>query len=249
MGCQLHKNIVGFKAFEVRIIESNKKFFFGTCVQDEKQAEVERSNWMLAIVDVIAGVASSLFPDVYLACYPIPTVPSTERRVLAGVLLHFDGEHGISACYCELHSQREGRAELVLYENQFCEQIILEIPIHVSTSCTKLSGFPSAAFMLDDHTFAGRSEEESSLWMRAISNVVVKIQNDAADPTPAVGSVSAGHCRPHRVAAKRECGQAQVCFAAAESLLSISYNTWLCTANLVRCRHGLLRWNGLHFTC
>lgn len=52
-----------------------------------------------------------------------------------------------------------------------------------SSVCVDIVGINCSCFVLDCHTFASQTPSERKLWLRAISNVKVKTQNGAPEPT------------------------------------------------------------------
>ncbi|CAE8636543.1 unnamed protein product, partial [Polarella glacialis] len=71
-------------------------------------------------------VTQSLFPAFRVSCEPLDTNYGTQRRLMAGYLLHFDDVFTVSVLYCELHAHREDRAKLALYENEFCHTPVFD---------------------------------------------------------------------------------------------------------------------------
>merc|ERR1711874_576999 len=72
---------------------------------------------------------------------------------------------------------------MVIYENDLCGNLIMEILITESTVCCDVVGINCSCFIVDCHHFASQSPSERKLWLRALSNVKVKIQNRAPEPT------------------------------------------------------------------
>eukprot|EP00928_Gymnodinium_smaydae_P014799 TRINITY_DN15437_c0_g5_i2.p1 TRINITY_DN15437_c0_g5~~TRINITY_DN15437_c0_g5_i2.p1 ORF type:complete len:272 (+),score=43.38 TRINITY_DN15437_c0_g5_i2:175-990(+) len=102
----------------------------------------------------------------------------------AGYLVHHDGSMVASALYCELHPQcDEGTAKLVLYEDETCQVLLTEILLTEHSNCSEKVGINCSCFSLEDHQFSSRSLAERRLWLRAISNLKVKLQNRAPSPT------------------------------------------------------------------
>merc|ERR1711879_235629 len=59
----------------------------------------------------------------------------------------------------------------------------MEIIITVGTICCEKMGVSCGCFCIDGYQFCTRTCAERKLWLRAISNVKVKLQNRAPSPT------------------------------------------------------------------
>jgi len=112
-------------------------------------------------------------------------VPESKGRILASYLLLREEENTlISVPYCELRAWRKGFAQLAFYSDETCTQQILTMAITGKTRIFERSGEDCSSFAVDGHSFCARSFEEKQIWLRALSNVKVKLQNDAPDPSP-----------------------------------------------------------------
>lgn len=185
------------KIFKVSLFMHSMTYFFGisgettgpqaatTTVEDaESKADAERAQWVLDIALVTRQVTQSLFPPFRISCTPLPKVPATHTRLMAGYLLHNEADGAIAAMYCELHSHGlHGRAKLALYETELCHVPVLDIPILQDSSCCERIGVDCGCFCIDDHQFAARTFLERRIWLRAISNVKVKLRNEAPPPS------------------------------------------------------------------
>lgn len=136
------------------------------------------------IARAIRIVTQSLFPPFKVSCDPIAAVPSTHDRLLAGYLIHSDSRSRASVLFCELHPQLDKSAKLILYENDRCSVILMELVITALSVVTEKVGINCSSFCVDDHQFVSRTLAERKLWLRAIGNVKVKLQNDAPRPFP-----------------------------------------------------------------
>merc|ERR1740138_75886 len=87
-----------------------------------------------------------------------------------------------SVLYCELHPQCEDRAKLVLYENEVCQTPVMDVYITERSLCCEKIGINCSCFSIEEHQFSTRTLAERKLWLRAILNLKVKLQNHA--PTP-----------------------------------------------------------------
>merc|ERR1712216_1057148 len=103
-------------------------------------------------------------------------------RLLASYLIHRDNAHSLSVLFCELHAHRDDSARLVLYEDDRCIIPVMDIIITGSSVCCDIVGINCSCFVVDAHHFASQTPSERKLWLRALSNVKVKIQNHAPPP-------------------------------------------------------------------
>lgn len=168
------------KVFRILIFRQCQSFCFGA---QGAHAEEERSSWILAISSTIRSLTQSLFPDFSISCEPLDSNAATHRRLMAGYLLHFEHVSTSSVLYCELHPHEDDQAKLVLYENELCQTPMLDIYISERSICCEKNGASCSCFVLEDHEFSARTLAERKLWLRAISNLQVKIQNQAPSPT------------------------------------------------------------------
>jgi len=175
-------NISDFKIFKVSLFAQGACYYFGVKGEDEREAEEERSRWVLDISRAMRLVTQSLFPPFQISCDPLPSLPATERRIMAGYLVHFDSCFTVSILYCELHPQDEDCARLVLYQNERCLVTVQEMFVTERSICCEKIGINCSCFSVEDHQFSARSLSERKLWLRAISNLKVKLQNRAPSP-------------------------------------------------------------------
>jgi len=176
-------NMMGMKIFKVSLFTQGMCYYFGVRAQDEGQADEERAQWVLEISKTITTVTQSLFPPFSITCMPVDAVPSTHRRLMAGYLVYHDSPLVASVMYCELHPHSNGQAKLALYENELCQIPVMDVYITECTVCCEKAGISCSCFCIDCHQFAARTFSERKLWLRAISNIKVKLQNDAPRPS------------------------------------------------------------------
>merc|ERR1712151_1018618 len=69
------------------------------------------------------------------------------------------------------------------YENDLCEAPITDVHVTEASVCCDVVGINCSCFIVDSHHFASQTPSERKLWLRALSNVKVKIQNRAPEPT------------------------------------------------------------------
>merc|ERR1719507_1636466 len=76
-----------------------------------------------------------------------------------------------------------GEARLVLHKDEWCEQEVLSILLENTSTVSTRKGTYCTVFGVDHHRFCARTREEKELWLRAVSNIKVKLMFDAPDPT------------------------------------------------------------------
>jgi hypothetical protein len=173
------------KSFKVSLLDHDPCCYFAVRSICEREADEERSDWVLGISHTILLITDSLLPGFSITCDPLPTVSETSRRLVAGYLIHRDDAGSISVLFCELHAHEGDSARFVLYENELCSNRIMDIIITESSVCCDIVGINCSCFVIDCHHFASQTPSERKLWLRALSNVKVKIQNRAPDPDEA----------------------------------------------------------------
>merc|ERR1712032_1072515 len=102
---------------------------------------------------------------------------------MAGYLIHKDEGNSISVLFCELSAHSGLSARMVLYEDEACQNTIMDILITEASVCCDIVGINCSCFIVDSHHFASQTPSERKLWLRALSNVKVKIQNRAPEAT------------------------------------------------------------------
>jgi len=174
-----------FKCFKVSLFTQGACLYFGVSVADfqDRQADEERSRWVIDISRAMRLVTQSLFPPFAILCEPLEAVAQTKRRLMAGYVVHHDDVTTASVLYCELHPQSNEHSKLALYENELCEVLVMDIFINERSTCCEKVGISCSCFSVEDHLFSTRTLAERKLWLRAISNVKVKLQNRAPSPT------------------------------------------------------------------
>eukprot|EP00930_Biecheleria_cincta_P048305 TRINITY_DN33643_c0_g1_i1.p1 TRINITY_DN33643_c0_g1~~TRINITY_DN33643_c0_g1_i1.p1 ORF type:complete len:395 (+),score=68.94 TRINITY_DN33643_c0_g1_i1:78-1262(+) len=170
------------KVFKVALYTQNICLYFGVKSEDSNDAEEERSQWVMDISTTIRLVTQSLFPPFRILCDPIGEIASTHTRLMAGYLLHSDSTTLLSVVYCELHAQQGEYATLMVYQNEACKEPMLEICLTAETLCVEKVGINCSCFTLDEHDLSSRTLSERKVWIRAISNIKVKLSNNAPPP-------------------------------------------------------------------
>mmetsp|Transcript_45443 Transcript_45443/g.120522 ORF Transcript_45443/g.120522 Transcript_45443/m.120522 type:complete len:410 (-) Transcript_45443:202-1431(-) len=176
-------NLSQFKVFKVSLFTLGICYYYGVRGEDEHQGEEERSRWVFDISRATRLVTQSLFPPFNISCEPIHSVEETKRRLMAGYIIHHDDMLVASVLYCELHPQSDDQAKLVLYENELCQEPVMDIYLTERSICCEKVGINCSCFCVEDHQFSTRTLSERKLWLRAISNVKVKLQNRAPCPS------------------------------------------------------------------
>lgn len=171
-----------FKVFKIALYTQNICLYFGVKSEDSNDAEEERSGWVMDISTTIRLVTQSLFPPYRILCDPIGEVASTHTRLMAGYLLHSDSTIFLSVVYCELHAQQGDYATLMVYQNEGCKDPVVEICLTAESLCVEKVGINCSCFTLDEHDLSTRTLSERKVWIRAISNIKVKLSNNAPPP-------------------------------------------------------------------
>eukprot|EP00929_Paragymnodinium_shiwhaense_P103756 TRINITY_DN6747_c0_g2_i1.p1 TRINITY_DN6747_c0_g2~~TRINITY_DN6747_c0_g2_i1.p1 ORF type:complete len:407 (-),score=56.15 TRINITY_DN6747_c0_g2_i1:160-1380(-) len=171
------------KSFKVSLLEQDMCCYFAVQSVCERQAEEERSSWVLCISHTILLITSSLMPQVPMTCDPVRYAKHTRRRLLAGYLVHRDDQKSLSVVYCELNAHDQAEARMIIYEDHTCRNQVWDIYITESSVCCDIVGINCSCFVVDYHNFAAQTPSERKLWLRALSNVKVKMQNRAPPPT------------------------------------------------------------------
>lgn len=171
-----------FKIFKVQLYTLSRCYYFG--VRGEASiGEEERASWVCDISTTVRLVTQSLFPPFRILCDPLPFREQTHRRLLAGYLLHSDGPYMVSVLYCELQAHQGDQALLVLYENESCEVALNSVVLNVDAIVAEKVGINCSCFTVEKHDFSSRTLSERKLWLRAISNIKVKLANAAPSPS------------------------------------------------------------------
>lgn len=176
-------NLAEFRCFKVSMFTHGVCLYFGVREKtfDPGVAEEKRSAWVLDISRAVRLVTQSLFPGFQICCRPLASVPRTSRRIMAGYLAHHDDSNTVSVLYCELQPQQGDKGRLVMYDNENCEDCLSEIILTPRTTCTEKVGISCTCFTVEQHLFSARTIAERKLWLRALSNIKVKLQHGAPE--------------------------------------------------------------------
>jgi len=171
------------KSFKISLLDPDPCCYFAVRNTCEGEAEEERSNWVLGLSHTILLITDSLLPTFSVTCDPLPSASQTARRLMASYLIHRDGSNSVSVVFCELQAHSEYVAHMVMYESDLCEKVVMDIEITEDSICCDVVGINCSCFIVAAHHFASQTPSERKLWLRALSNVKVKIQNRAPEPT------------------------------------------------------------------
>eukprot|EP00913_Durusdinium_trenchii_P023593 g22168.t1 len=197
-----------FKIFKVQLYTLSRCYYFGVKGLENsagrpKDEGLERASWVCDISTTVRLVTQSLFPPFRILCDPLSAVEETQRRLLAGYLIRSDSQCTISVLYCELRAHHGNQAMLVLYENETCEVPVTSIVLtadavvaeKIGINCSCFSArTPSQGRVLGPCVCASNGARKRSsfsvpeiigrkLWLRAISNIKVKLANAAPSPS------------------------------------------------------------------
>lgn len=173
------------KIFKIFFFVKNLCYFFGVSADDEGLAEKERQQWVADVARAVHLVTQSLFPPFSISCEPICAAAVTARRLMAGYVLYHSGDDVATILYGELspHTRGSDLARLAFYENEQCQRLAMEIWLSVASNCFEKVGVSCTCFCINGHDFSARTMAERKLWLRAISNMKVKLQNAAPAPS------------------------------------------------------------------
>jgi hypothetical protein len=169
-----------FKLTVFRQEGDDRYYYFATTGKD---AFRERDRWVEEISNAIRQVTLSLFPPHAITVRPLPGVDSTSTRIMAGYLLRSQATDVVLLYYCELHAYQAGGARLSIYKDEWCEREVAILMLTDQTVVSTRKGSYCTVFGVDQHRFCARTRDEKELWLRAVSNIKVKLMFDAPDPT------------------------------------------------------------------
>lgn len=161
-------------------VGSNDCFFFAT---SGANAEEAREMWIERIAGAIRDMTISLFPVHAITVQPLEGVESTSNRILAGYLLKIEPSKKVSLLYCELHAYSSGGSRLKVYQDEACDLEHKELFVTEESVVSTRKGDYCTIFAIDGTCFSARTPAEKDLWLRAVTNVKVKLMFSAPDPT------------------------------------------------------------------
>lgn len=183
--CRLHtvqadKAQPMLRLFKISVFHHGLTHFFAA---QGAEADTQRARWVADVSRSLRQLTQSLFPPFHLRVEPLPGAAWTSTRLLAGYLLLYD-ELGVSLVYGELHAHWDTSAGFAAYEDDTCNVQVVHLNLDMHTCVSERVGVDCSCFSLGDHHFSTRTCAEKMLWLRAISNVKVKLRHWAANPSP-----------------------------------------------------------------
>lgn len=169
-----------FKLTVFRKDGQDRCYYFAVTGTD---AHKERDRWAQELIRAIGNVTVSLFPRREITVEPLPENAATSTRLMAGYLLQAGVGDSISLFYCELHVFSQGTARLAIYQDEWCEQEVTSLHLAETSTVSTRKGVHCTIFGIDSYRFCARTTEEKELWVRAVSNIKVKLMFDAPDPS------------------------------------------------------------------
>lgn len=182
--CRLHNvkadnALPWLRLFKVSVFHHGITYFFAA---QGASADTERARWVADIARALRVLTQSLFIPFSLSTSSVLGAEWTTTRLLAGYILLCNNQD-VALVYCELHAHRDCEAKFVAYKDDICDARIMCISIGVQTVVSERVGVDCSCFSVDGHHFSTRSAQEKTLWLRAISNVKVKLRHCAENPT------------------------------------------------------------------
>ncbi|CAJ1395475.1 unnamed protein product [Effrenium voratum] len=149
-----------YKIFKVHLFKYGRCYYFGVKATELCAGAVERSSWVCDISTTVRLVSQSLFPPFRILCDPLSSMERTHRRLVAGYLLHSDSPCVISVLYCELQAHHQGKAMMVLYENESCEVPVSALVLTADAVVAEKIGINCSCFSVEQHDFSSRTLSE-----------------------------------------------------------------------------------------
>lgn len=182
--CRLHTHqadqaLQHHRLFKVSIFQFGTTCIFAAQGQDP---EIERARWVADVSRALRAFTQSLLTSFSIRTKPLMGAPWTNTRLVAGYLLMCDDD-GVSLIYAELHGHSDGSAAWVCYENEGCVNQVMRLNIRLESHVSERVGIDCSCFGFDTHHFSARTAAEKQLWLRAISNVKVKLRHGAPNPS------------------------------------------------------------------
>ena len=163
------------RLFKVADFQNGVSCMFAVTAPSPGEAVTSRAEWVATVSCAIRMLTLSLFP-----AFNVQTMPNsmqwTQTRVLAGHMLLFDLT-GVTPVFCELHAPVDYTTNLMAYEDDSCTCLLANLIIDSDTRITERLGVDSSCFTLNEHHFAARTVAEKLFWIRAISNIKVKLRH------------------------------------------------------------------------
>jgi hypothetical protein len=169
-----HPNLSFFK---ISLFQFNFAMVFAA---EGADASGDRARWIAEIARSIRMITLSLFPPFNINTQPLPWAASTSNRLLAGYLLFcdFQKDQSVSVIYCELRASVDKDSSPIFagYEDDCCENQVLSHNITIKTCTAEQAGVDCSCFYIGPYQVSARTCEEKKLWLRALSNLKMKLQ-------------------------------------------------------------------------
>lgn len=169
------ENCPNVRLFKVADFQNGVSCMFAVTAPSPGESVTSRAEWVATVSCAIRMLTLSLFP-----AFNVQTMPNsmqwTQTRVLAGHMLLFDLT-GVTPVFCELHAPVDYTTNLMAYEDDSCTCLLANLIIDSDTRITERLGVDSGCFTLNEHHFAARTVAEKLFWIRAISNIKVKLRH------------------------------------------------------------------------
>ena len=163
------------RLFKISDFQHGISSLFAVAHPSREEGLQERGRWVATCACAIRMLTLSLFPPFRMLTMP-NHLSWTKTRLLAGHMLLFD-RTGVTPVFCELHVPLEGTTSLLAYQDESCKCLVASLTIDATSVVTERMGVDSSCFTLNGYHFAARSVAEKSFWLRAISNVKVKLRH------------------------------------------------------------------------
>jgi len=191
------KDLKSFKICLGTVGSSNPAMYFTIMQHEAERAEQERSRWVMDISHSILLLSASLIPECPLTCNPVPGRLHTQSRLLAGYLLYRLGADLIAVIYCCLSAPGCDAAQMAMYTNEGCQNLIGNVTVDETTICVDCTGINSASFRVGHECFAASSPSERKVWLKVLDNIKVKLRHGAPTPTEEQLNHHRDSIRPH----------------------------------------------------
>jgi len=198
------------RLLKVALFQQETIFHFA--IQGE-EPDQERARWIAVLSQALRDATLLFFPPSVLRTEPLPGAAWTQTRLFAGHAL-LCRHNLISLVYLELHSHEEGVAQFIAYDDELCNSTVLRLFLTQHTMVCERVGVDCSCFAVETHDLCARTAAEKRIWLRTISNLKVKMRNQASAPSleelqhyrqsirdhaVQVGAVDRdGRCRPAR---------------------------------------------------
>lgn len=183
--CRLHSvqadaALPWLRLFKVSVFHHGAAHHFAA--RNEDSEATMRARWVADVARALRMLTASLFPPFRIRSEPVTGAAWTSTRLVAGYLLMCDNQD-VALVYCELHSHWDNVAAFAVYEDEYCDTRVMHVALGVHTCISERVGVDCSCFSIDGHHFSARSSAEKAFWLRAVSNVKVKLRHRAENPS------------------------------------------------------------------